>query len=321
MNHPLVVGWYGPSDGPWEWIQSRFEQTVILDDRSLEDWLTTTPARSESRSKVLLVAMEYRSDATALARIEPYLISAPASSSLVTAKGTKPIPMAIVLGNDWHGHRRTYPLPERMLSFYWYQWYDRIFPWLSEISSRGLKARTATPKRKKAIVSASDTNPWRVQWLMERSQWQASMLKGVGLQGSIAWVLTDHADQRDLWHDACESVGMRVVASRISSDPPWIEPQLVVIDCVSRSEEPDKTIEGEAIEAVIQSIRARHPKALLAFVTSFPTWECWSRWQTLGVDAILPRPAALQGFLFYWHQWIVSQGQTRQGIASETLTT
>lgn len=316
MNHPLVIGWYGPSDGPWRWLQSRFEQTVILDDRRLEDWLDSPDSRSTNRSKVLLVALDHRCDADNLARLEPYLAATPTANSLITAKGAKPIPMAIVLGNDWHGHRRTYPLPERMLNFYWYQWYDRIFPWLSEVMSQDIKGPQPTSKRKGVIATSSDSNPWRVQWLMERSQWQTSMLKGAGLQGSIAWILTDHADQRDLWHDACESVGMRVVASRISSDPPWLEPQLVVFDCVSRSEEPDKEI-----EAVIQSTRARHPKALLAFVTSFPTWECWSRWQTLGVDAILPRPAALQGFLFYWNQWIASQGRPRQGNASETLTT
>lgn len=298
MNHPLVVGWYGPSDGPWEWIQSRFKQTMILDERSLEDWLTTTPARSESRSKVLLVAMENRSDANMLARIEPHLTSPPASSSLVTANGTTPTPMAIILGDDWHGHRRTYPLPERMLSFYWYQWYDRIFPWLSEISGHGLKARTATPKRKTAIVSASDTAPWRVSWSMDRTQWQASMLKESQLQGSIAWILTDHGDQRDLWRDTCESVGMRVVASRLDSDPPWIDPQLIVVDCVSRSGETDRLI-----ETAIGASRQRHPDAMLSVVASFPTWAQWSHWQSLGVDAILPRPAALQGFLCYWCRW------------------
>lgn len=298
MNHPLVVGWYGPSDGPWEWIQSRFKQRVLLDDRSIEDWLTTKPAPSKISSKVLLVAMEYRSDATILSRIEPYLTSTPASSSLVTAKGTTPTPMAIVLGNDWHGHRRTYPLPERVLSFYWYQWYDRIFPWLSEMSSQEIKVRTVAPKRKTAIVSESDTTPWRVAWSMERMQWQTSMLKESQLHGSIAWILTDHGDQRELWRDTCESVGMRVVSSRLDSDPPWIDPQLIVVDCVSRSEESDRLIET----AIIAS-RQRHPDALLAVATSFPTWAQWSHWQSLGVDAILPRPAALQGFLCYLCTW------------------
>jgi hypothetical protein len=291
MSRPLFVGWYGPSDGPWGWIQSHFEHVSLLDGRSLDDWLVAPRRREPHPSKILLIALDHRSDFGSFSQIEQRIAS--------TATTVPNIPVAIVLGNDWHGHRRTFPLPDKIPNFYWYQWYDRIFPWVSELIHQDANSDRVIGKRKTSSERPGDSTPWRVQWILDRSSWQTSMLKKDQPIGGLAWIITDHGDPRDLWRDACEGVGMRAVATRMCSDPPWLEPQLIVVDCVSRSEGCDHTIEG-----VIQAARARHPTALLAQVASFPTWPQWSHWQSLGVDVILPRPAALQGFLYYWQQWI-----------------
>jgi hypothetical protein len=302
MSRPLVVGWCGPSDGPWGWIQRQFTSIQVLDDSDIADWLTPTPSTLQITDRMLLFARENRCDIQALATG-----TSPASISKTKRKVS--VPIALLMGNDWHGHRRTYPTPEGIPSFYWYQWYDRIFPWVSEIRSpeMGGDPASATKKsasdRSKSSTASNDSMAWRVRWMLDRSRWQASMLRSSQIdtlcdRNRLAWILTDHADQRELWRDACREVGLQVVASHLRSDPPWFEPDLIVVDCVSRSDESDR-----AIESAIHTARERHPQAHLALVSPFPTWDRWLAWQNIGVDAILPRPATLQGFLVYWRVW------------------
>lgn len=294
MMRPLVVGWYGPSDGPWGWIQSQFENPILLNDKNFEDWLSEERPRDPTVSRLMIVASEHRTDRMALTWIEKNLLP-PAGS---TAKRASKTPVAAILGNDWHGHRRTSPLPDGLPNFYWYQWYDRIFPWVIEVLGQAAEQNRAARKSKSANDRPAESTPWRVQWLIDRSTWQATMLQRGRSHASLAWIVTDHGDGQDLWRDTCGTAGMHVVVSRLSRDPPGLEPHLIVIDCVSRSEDSERAIRG-----TVQAARERHPGALLAVVDPFPSWARWFEWQSLGVDVILPRPAALQGFLIYWQAW------------------
>jgi hypothetical protein len=321
MKPHLCVGWWGPSQGPWEWIQSQFERTTLVNRQTVDHWLNGSREREDCSRRVVLIGIEHRSDREPLAWLEQRLLSDKSSQEKFS---TNP-PLGILLGNDWHGHRRTHPLPEGIPTFYWYQWYDRIFPWLSEVIATDLQEVAGTPKtkrsshrRKEATLSQSLPNesvPWRIQWAMERTSWQSSMLSNCHQDRNshqdqdhpLAWVITDHRSQSEMWQDSCQSVGMRVVASRWDRDPPSLQPQLIVVDCVSRHLGPelvcDPSNSEESIESVAQRARKQHPEAFLAVVSPFPAWSEWSKWQQLGVDAVLPRPSAVQGFLFYWKQW------------------
>lgn len=298
MMRPLVVGWYGPSDGPWGWIQSQFENVILLTDENVQDWVSKPQPRDPNASQLLIVASEHRADRKAITWLENGLLSGMLNGSGSTAKGASKIPFAAILGNDWHGHRRTSPLPDGLPNFYWYQWYDRIFPWVSEVVGQAAERNRLAKKNKSAGNRPSESTPWRVQWLIDRSIWQSTMLRQGQSSHSLAWIVTDHGDGRDLWRDACSVAGLHVVVSRLSRDPPGLDPSLIVIDCVSRSEDSEPAIRGAA-----QAVREQYPDALLALVDPFPTWARWSDWKISGVDAILPRPAAVQGFLFYWQAW------------------
>lgn len=295
MPPSLQIGWCGPSHGLWGWIQSHFRNIDHLASSDVDDWCSQAKSTDEGNAnKLLLVALENRVDS-------------PAIESIIKRWEANPKPsMALLLGNDWHGHRRTYPIPEGIPAFYWYQWYDQVIPWISEVCSgpnqseaSSGKSISKSRKTSKGAASQSDMNlAWRVRWGMERSTWLAGVMQPSRLDGSLAWVITDHSDQSSLWQDACTSVGLRVIASRWDRDPAWFDPQLIIVDSVSRSDNSTRLI-----EEMIHSVRRRHPQACLAVVTPFPTWEQWRDWQSIGVDAVLPRPAFLQGFLFYWLTW------------------
>lgn len=327
MNAPLTVGWFRPGsssraleNSPWNWVQHQFSDLQLLDHDRLLGCLQGSARTAGSTPNVLLIGLEDRCDRMALSEIEAELaktsapmsgtspmtdtspikrsaasrrssvnkpMAKPSGPAASQSSSTNRVAVAFLLGNDWHGHRRTSPLPDGIPTFYWYQWYDRIYPWLTEISRRA----TSGPW--------TDASPgWRIPWLLERSNWESSVLCGHRRETHVAWVITDHGDQSDLWRDTCRTVGLQVVASRLENDPPWLDPRLIVVDCVSRSEYSERAIDQATVSA-----RERYPDALLARVESFPTWEGWTRWQSMGVDAILPRPAALQGFLVYWQQW------------------
>ena len=299
MKSHLCIGWWGPSHGPWEWIQSQFERTTLLNHQTIDDWVHGPRDRDPSFKRVVLLGIEHRTDTDPVEWLEQQHLSEESSRKTSIASSE----IGIILGNDWHGHRRTHPLPDRSPTFYWYQWYDRIFPWLSEFVALDSTESNAASRRKRAShkqsgASQSHSTSARIQWLMDRSQWQSSMLGNEQQNHPLAWVITDHRDQSELWQDTCQSVGMRVVSSRWDRDPPSLQPQLIVVDCVSRSDCSKPTI-----DSATRAAREQYPEAFLAVVSSFPNWREWSEWQQLGVDAVLPRPAALQGFLFYWKQW------------------
>jgi hypothetical protein len=287
MNPSLQIGWCGPSHGPWGWIQSHFDCLTQVDASRVDEWHSPSKRNAPSASnKLLLVGLEHRVDLTSVEKM--FQSTAANSKTAVT----------FLLGNDWHGHRRTYPVPEGVPIFYWYQWYDQLFPWISELQS-GLK-RDPEPRGKKAMAaSTADNNiAWRVRWGLDRSRWLANTMESMRSDGSLAWIITDHADESSLWQDACGSLGLRWIASRWDRDPAWLDPQLIIVDSVSRSED-----SRQSIESMVRSVRRRHPHACLTVVNPMPTWEQWSHWQSLGVDAVLPRPAFLQGFLYYWLTW------------------
>jgi hypothetical protein len=304
MKSHLCVGGWGPSHGPWEWIQSQFERSTLLNHQTIDDWVIGSRDKDPSVKRIVLLGIEHRTDTRPVAWLEQQQQQQQQRSEGSSRRTSIPSSeIGVILGNDWHGHRRTHPLPDLSPTFYWYQWFDRIFPWLSEFIESDSWDSTAASKRKRAIqkqsgASQSHATPARIQWLMDRSQWQSSRLGNEHHDHPLAWVITDHRDQSELWQDTCQSVGMRVVASRWDRDPPSLQPQLIVVDCVSRSDN-----SKPSIESATRAAREQHPDAFLAVVSSFPSWSEWSEWQQQGIDAVLPRPAALQGFLFYWEQW------------------
>jgi hypothetical protein len=240
-----------------------------------------------------------------------------------------------LLGSDWHGHRRTYPVLERWPVMYWYQWFDRGLPWIamqreqrlraieiaassSERSGRKRAATKRTPTRVSAGASAASPVPLRVQWILQQSEWLQSALRDVPNRQALAWIISDSAEQQEMWLDAFRGLGVRGIATRERGLPPRIEPEWIVIDRLARAAgQPSRRLRvgselipiiriggesGSGLVPWVAPLRREHPRAFLTVVESFPDPESWSEWRHLGVDAVVPRPCHVDGLVWTWLQ-------------------
>ncbi|MFN7627474.1 MAG: hypothetical protein ACK5PZ_11645 [Pirellula sp.] len=350
----IAVAWFGPTDGCWDWLLQHFEQVTLLSEGDIREWLdlqsgvssaaispkgpskdaiapnktTKTSSTKSTNSKntraknlgaknsapsdrsdaVLLVAFEHRND--------PRLRVWQSSHTSFLNNSTR---IATVLGSDWQGHRRTFPLSDSVESFYWFQLFDRIVPWLlssSEVQQQGLVPSPASLQSQDGVVdpavagrkskstsstSGSGANP-RVQRLLEINDWYPVILEQLATRNQLAWIISDHREQRMAWQETLVSYGVRTVASRPGDAQFWATPDLIVVDCLARDDHPSGQITGSLKEGVIHA-RGMYPDAFMVLVDPFPGWRRWESWLELGVDALVPRPADFAGVLVSWQLW------------------
>lgn len=262
---------------------------------------------SATNSTVLLGAFEHRSDPR-IRVWQSLLASFPNSSKCI----------ATVLGSDWQGHRRTCPLPDSVESFYWFQLCDRILPWVlysNELrqqmplqsqrlpqSKRGVASTLGSGGNSKSITASGGTQP-RVQRWLEVNRWYPKALTQLANRNAIAWIVSDHREQRMAWQDTLVGYGIQTVASRPDDAQFWATPNFIVVDCVSRDAHPSGTVPDSLTKFIVDA-RGMYPDAFLVFVDPFPAWRRWEWLLDLGVDALIPRPFDFAGILASWQLWV-----------------
>ncbi|HUP81042.1 MAG TPA: hypothetical protein VM260_21010, partial [Pirellula sp.] len=107
MSGTIAIGWLGPTNDHWEWILSHFREVTLLTECNVRDWVLLQSHALGSNKlarPALLVAIESRFDCA----IDFVL----GFEQTVAPKDNKPqtMPWCVLLGDDWVGHRRTYPL-------------------------------------------------------------------------------------------------------------------------------------------------------------------------------------------------------------------
>ena len=289
MSSNLSVGWFGPTNDAWEWILGHFEDRIDLREQDISPWLhrssTVDGLSPHDTQSVLLFACEHRSDST-IDLVKRF-----------DAKGIS-IPWGIVLGTDWSGHRRTLPLPEVWQTFYWYELYDRLMPWMRSV---------ATPVSQLAEASVSSAagkrkiSP-RVQRWIDASN-QTLVQNGTGHATTaqpMALVVAQTSETRQLWKDALGRRNLPCVAVNPSQLDLWVEPSIVVVDLDAQPLE-QVTSGGEMVLTsqleLHERIRTLFPTALQVVPDAFPRWERWSRLQASGADILVAKPYYVDGIL------------------------
>lgn len=298
MSDSISIGWFGPTHNQWDWILGHLRQVTLLTERNVGDWFASQSHASHSNqansTPVLIAAIE--------SRFEPAVDLVKSLDQSVVPNPTKALsmPWCGLLGDDWVGHRRTYPLPETMQSFYWYEWYDRVLPWLVDQSN----GRTSKP----VTDPDASTNPRklspRVQRLIDASLSMDHRLrcnKSNGNSIKMALVVTATATTRQLWSDALSRHEIQCVATTPENLELWANPDMLVVDIESEPwivRERQKTGEnGCARSHLVRRLAIQFPKATMIVADAFPRWETWKTLIDCGADLIVAKPFQLPGIL------------------------
>jgi len=311
----LDIGWFGPIDGRWMGLLDHFSCIEVLDRATATEWL-----QEPSSDRSLLVGLEHRSDDRLAWLLDmaskPRVESAKKKTSSKRSVASKDIPppiqsidwsrqvhMACVLGEDWVGHRRTFPLPESIETFYWYQWYDRVIPWVcwdsdcSMAKSKGFSSGLTRGLRIQRIEADADRF---VTW--KDCQNTQSLLSN-----RIAWVLSDRDSGVELWQGMLESYGIRGLGSRVDQLHGLLNADLILVDCNPVDYRPgDGCGRSTSNDALVMRLRREQPDAFLVVIDPFAGMDRWQSYCDQGVDAMAGKPFSLQGILCSWERWLRS---------------
>ena len=284
-----TIGWVGPRDHYWEWIREHLPQVENVPAEQAMDWY-------KLQRGVLAVALDGRQDSR-LALVNQ--LSLFSSSPTATSPHAKPkakravdkdvgpssrSPWFVILGEDWAGHRRTYPLHEGIVSFYWHELFDQLLPWVSTLSPTS--------------VHLSDRRVDRILEAASRSIAPSSFK-------TFALIRTDIATDSELWIDLLSRMGI------LSLDLPWngrgarVSPDLIIMDLEARPRASGNA-PAYRIDRWIEDwsdLKARFPESMRVAVDSFPRWDDWKQLIEIGVDVLLPKPFSPFGLQWSLQQW------------------
>ncbi len=297
MSDSIAIGWFGPTHDHWDWILGHFREVTLLTDQNVEDWvfLQSRAASSDTPGppQALLVAIE--------SRFEPAVNFVKGLEQPVAPVGVKTcaIPWGVLLGDDWVGHRRTFPLPETMQTFYWYELYDRVLPWLVNLTHD-------TPNESSTVSSNPAGNRKvspRVQRLIDTSLAVESRLtanKSTANPIELALVVTETTTTRQLWCDAFERYKIQCVATTPTQFELWAKPDVIVIDIESEPlavRERHLEENGGPRACLVRKVAQQFPDAIVVVAEPFPRWEDWRILKQWGADIIVAKPFQLAGIL------------------------
>lgn len=305
MTTPISIGWFGPQDESWEWILKHFRDVTNLREQDIESWLAQhrVDGGGEINSRcAFLLASNFRTDPVGelIRRFEQR--AAPDSSPIGS------VPWCLLLGTDWSGHRRTQPLPETWHTFYWYELYDRLFPWLASTanSDSGRMPPAETPQSGNRKISP------RVQrWIdsalaMKNRRTVANPFdsESNSLPPSIhlALILTENAETRALWTDGLSRRNIHCVCTVPTQLNIWAQPDIIIVDLerppmkwADRNGVRDSfTIE---LESTLDKLNRQFPNACQVVADPFPRWQTWERLNASGADFLIGKPYSLDGIL------------------------
>jgi hypothetical protein len=288
-------------------LLEHLQSVEVLDQSSAAEWLQLTMP-----NRRLLVGLEHRCDERLdwLLRMSLKPIASGSrkkGSSKPSAKVASREParstaaeslvdwsrqhhVACVLGEHWSGHRRSYPLPESIETFYWHQWYDQVIPWVCH----------------EACVLGSGVSSLRVGRIQADVDrfvaWRSSQSVQDHLSNRIAWCVSDNDSSVQMWQGLLEGYGIRTVGSRIDQLHGKFQADLLIIDYSAR----EGIGSNRSLDAWLLELRAKQPDAFFVVIDPFVEMERWANLRSLGADAIVGKPCSPQGFLFSWHQWLKS---------------
>jgi CheY-like chemotaxis protein len=293
MSDSISIGWYGPSNDYWGWILGHFRDVTLLTDRNVGDWLAfqSHPSNHVGPTSALLIAID--------SRVEPEIgLMKRIEQNVAPGIGTvRTVPTAVVLGDDWVGHRRTYPLPETLLTFYWYELYDRLLPWLGEHSKANLEMQAMEMQ---AAGNKRKVSP-RVQRLIDTSLSIESRLGCIANAGQLAMVVSETAATRQLWCETLARHEIRSVATTPQNLSLWAEPDFILVDLemepllVRNQYAISKDVSPK--EKLIEKLARRFPASILLVTDAFPRWANWQNLYRSGADILVAKPFQLTGIL------------------------
>lgn len=305
MTTPISIGWFGPKEEAWEWILKHFEDLTILREQDIESWLSQRRVDSLgeiNRRCALMFASDFRTDRIVeLVRLLEQR-GAPESSPIGF------VPWCLLLGTDWSGHRRTQPLPETWHTFYWYELYDRLFPWLAGIanSDSGSKPpavaplsgnRKVSPRVQRWIDSALAMKNRRTVTDSSNSE---SNSRPPSIQ--LALILAENADTRAVWTEGLSRRNIHCVCTAPTQLDIWVQPDIIIVDLdrppmkvAARNGVSDKF--DTALESTLDQLNRQFPKAFQVVADPFPRWQTWERLHESGADLLIGKPYCLDGIL------------------------
>lgn len=305
-----ILGWCGPTDPAWRSLLDSIPTSLlpnidVLRPCDLIDWfnepteLSQSPKRSlkeQGSSKRLLIACEHRND-PALTLVDQLLNPKPRSPQ----KTSYAPPFALVLGEDWKGHRRTFPLPDTLETFYWYEWFDKTLPW---VLFDPPQSNDRKPNRRANLNPRSELNP-RVARILNANEQLSRHLTTSTIQNQLSaslwWILSDQPDTATFWCSLFESFGARTVGSLLSEPHPQIQPDCILLAPQARP--PESTTSAQPLQGILNSLtvlREDHPNAFLALISPFPRLSDWHQLHRAGLNAITGYPNSPQGLLSTW---------------------
>ena len=286
MSESMPIGWLGPTNDHWSWILGHFRDVSIILPRNIEEWVI-----AKSRA-TLFIAIESRFDPVLdlVRRLEKTI--APIDDK------TRAMPWCLLLGSDWVGHRRTYPLPEAIATFYWYELHDRLIPWLVSQSQTDL---SITPTHPNNASSNRPVSP-RVQRLIETSLSIGNrQSKSTAKPIRLALIVAETATTRQLWCETLSPHEIQCVATTPDNLELWTTPDLVIVDIES---EPMAIRElqlaeedGGFRERLVRKLTSQFPAATILVADAFPRWETWRALLEFGADFMVAKPFQLTGIL------------------------
>lgn len=294
MNETIAIGWLGPTNSYWAWILGHFRDVSLLSDCNLEDW-RGSQSQSTSDKKcqsVLLVAVESRYSKTM------DWLRKQSQEDVPEQRVTSEVPFCGLLGDDWVGHRRTFPLSESLQSFYWYELHDRVLPWLISFSQSPQAVSMSTTMNSGGLRRTSP----RVQRWIDTSlaiERRSNSRSNISRSCQLALIVTETATTRELWCDAFTRQNVQCLATTPCNLKIWATPDVIVVDLESeplalRSVSGSKD-SGEPAETLIRQLVVQFPQAIILVAVSFPRWVEWESLCKCGADLIVAKPFQLTG--------------------------
>lgn len=172
--------------------------------------------------------------------------------------------ICLLMGAWWPGHRRSDPHPEDRRAYYWYEYWDRVLPWMRAESGEGEKA---------------DASLNRVQRIVVEASWEPNRCNGTSVL-----IIADDVPCWDSWNSLLRPLGCSSSGIFSQDSFPLGDFQWIIVDLLSMHHDRDGFKETcEYVQRVVK----RYPEARVIVRTNFPEFESWMELERGGAAVIV----------------------------------
>lgn len=302
------IGWVGPETRVWSWILNRLPDVERVS--RVSQW------QPESDRDLLLVAADSRVSSeweeleSILASPNTELSNESPSPKKSRKKSTSPKPVAkekiaqvphainssntwLLLGESWIGHRRTFPLPDSLQCFYWYELFDRLLPALDVYGESGTELLGIPPGERGLRVA---------RWIA-----LGERFRNVKWKNNRVVVVADSTTTHQMWRETLQDQFGSVLGVDLCDLTRFrFQPDTVLIDFdppPSGHETPAYEAMFERVNNALQGVSYRFPDAMRVVASNFPRWSDWETWSENGADVLVPKPGCLFGLAWCMQHW------------------